>query len=364
MLNVVDANTLCPSRCDDRIQVVWRVISADGHPVAGAFAFTVSGVSGVQPGASSIASSPVPTPIPDPVGASLFPTPESRDDSIPVITAALRGIGLGALMGGIGLLLFAGAGGEREASIAWRWSFRLILVAALVLVAHLTAWVSRLSPDDMSGIAIDSVAGSRVGQVEIIRTTLAILALLAIAVARRRTLTIVVGVACLAVSGLSGHPAAIASAWTVPAKVAHLLAGSIWLGGLLWLLTVAIDDKERFETEARRVSAAALLSVVVVFSTGIIQAFFFLNSPSELLTTDYGLLLSAKIAGVLILVGFGAHNRFSLVPSFAHESTPKRLKRSVGAEVCLVAALILIGGFLAYAPTPPKHQPNAMERGN
>jgi putative copper export protein len=60
----------------------------------------------------------------------------------------------------------------------------------------------------------------------------------------------------------------------------------------------------------------------------------------------------AKVVGLAILVGFGAYNRFGLLPRLDDSDTPRRLNRSVSQELVIVTLVILIGGFLAYVPTP------------
>jgi putative copper export protein len=79
----------------------------------------------------------------------------------------------------------------------------------------------------------------------------------------------------------------------------------------------------------------------------------FLNTVGDLLHTTYGQLVVAKMIGLAILIGFGAYNRFGLLPSLDASTGTDRLSRSVKWEIAVVAVLILIGGFLAYVPTPP-----------
>jgi putative copper export protein len=82
----------------------------------------------------------------------------------------------------------------------------------------------------------------------------------------------------------------------------------------------------------------------------------FLNTVGDLIHSTYGKLVLAKIIGVVILVGYGAYNRFGLLPSIAANDSPAKLAKSVRQEITLMMVLILIGGFLAYVPTPPVAQ--------
>src|SRR5205823_8891276 len=130
------------------------------------------------------------------------------------------------------------------------------------------------------------------------------------------------------ISGAIGHPAAMHSLWTIPAKATHLCAGAAWLGGLLWLLLADRADVGKFVDEARRVSSVALISVLLVALSGIIQTRFFVATPTDLLRTTYGIVILLKIAGLLILIAFGAQHRYRHLPNLA-EAAGTRLRHSV-----------------------------------
>ncbi|HEV7838009.1 MAG TPA: CopD family protein [Gemmatimonadaceae bacterium] len=277
--------------------------------------------------------------------------------SIPVVASILRGTGLGALMAGLGLLFFGVTAGESRRLAPRAVIVQLISAGAILLVAHLIAWLYNISSaTGLSSDFIKSVLASAVGRIEILRAALALLALWAIALARRETLALILGGACLLVSGGIGHPAAIHPYLSIPAKMAHLVSASIWLGGLLWLLWLARCDDSACRSEARRVSSVALITVIAIFLTGTLETILFLNSPGDLIHSWYGKLVVAKFVGLLILVGYGAYNRFGLLPRLKDQQTTIRLSRSVRQELIVVTAVILIGGFLAYVPTPPTPQ--------
>jgi copper transport protein len=267
---------------------------------------------------------------------------------------------LGAMMAGLGLLFFASrltAGAEIN---PMRPASRLIILGAVLLAVHLVVWLRHVSPTgSLDGAFVQAMANTRLGQVELLRVVLAFLTLWAAVLARHRKLTLALGAACLLVSGAVGHPAAIHPVWAVPGKMIHLLAGAIWLGGLLWILWVYSHDRASFGGEARRVSSAALISVIAVFLSGLLQTALFLERPSDLATSLYGRLVLVKVAGLLVLVGFGAYNRNRLLPNVAGPEAPDRLRRSVMQEIVLMGIVILVGGFLAYAPTPTEHASTA-----
>jgi copper transport protein len=343
-----------------RYTVVWRVLSADGHPISGNFAFLLETESqGVTGQTSSSTTAPVlsDSSARDTLVAP-FSTPATADGrTVPVLASVLRGTGLGAFMAGLGLLFFGVTAGDRRRLAPRMLIVRLIAVGAVLLVAHLFAWLVNISPtQSLGGDFIGSVLGSTVGRIELLRVALAILALWAIALARREALALILGGACLIVSGAVGHPAAIHPYLSIPAKMAHLLSASLWLGGLLWLVWLSRRDMGACRTEAGRVSSVALITVIALFLTGSLETLLFLNSPGDLVNSAYGRLVLAKVAGLAILVGYGAYNRFSLLPRIDDSATTMRLQRSVGQELVIVTLVILIGGFLAYVPTPPSPQ--------
>jgi putative copper export protein len=211
----------------------------------------------------------------------------------------------------------------------------------------------------LSGAFIASLLGSTIGRVELLRTVLAMLALWAIALARHQKLAFGFGAACLVVSGAIGHPAAIDPYLTVPAKSLHLLAAAVWLGGLAWLVWLARCDAAACRVEARRVSSWALTAVIVIALSGLLQTIVFLNTPADLIHSTYGLLIVAKMVGLAILIGFGAYHRFGVLPAIDLPDGSVRLSRSVKQEIAVLTVVIVIGGFLAYVPTPPTAQSTA-----
>jgi copper transport protein len=341
-----------------KYRVDWRVVSADGHPVDGTFSFAIGDTTlGTQPPAPAV---PAPEPEPDSQaeaevwGPALF--------GAPLIPAVLRGAALGALMAVAGLLLFytgAGPNAAQRTDPRVRRVTTVFAVAAPVLLGtHLIAWLINTSPDlsfDASWAA--SALGTTVGQVELWRLGLTILALWAWWLARRPRLALAFAAAALAVSGAVGHSAAISPEWGVPAKAIHLLASAVWLGGLVWLVVrPAADDPQLYATDAARVSSRALAAVIAVAFTGVVQTRLFLPTWGDLTTSAYGLLALAKAAGLLALVGFGAYHRQRLLPrvmAAARTTTDVSvMRRSVAREVAMIWFVIFLGGLLAYVPPP------------
>jgi copper transport protein len=341
-------------------KVSWRVVSADGHPVGGTFAFSLDTVAdttssaGVAPSPLSVSPARDSTPAPASVPEAAAP----GQKTVPLVASLFRGLGLGALMMGVGLLFFGVTSGEHRHFSPRALIVRTIAIGALLLIGHLIAWLRYVSPSgSLSGDFIGSMFDSTVGRVELIRTLLAVLTLWAIALARNDKIALLLGTACLLVSGGIGHPAAIDPYWTIPAKSLHLLAAAVWLGGLIWLVWLSRCDEAACRAEARRVSSVALVSVITIFLSGLLETILFLNTPNDLIRSTYGQLVLAKVIGFLILIGFGVYNRFGLLPQLDAEDGARKLTRSVRQEIVVVVLVILVGGFLAYVPTPPVAHP-------
>ncbi|MGW1029215.1 copper resistance CopC/CopD family protein [Streptomyces sp. NPDC002577] len=89
----------------------------------------------------------------------------------------------------------------------------------------------------------------------------------------------------------------------MPVDVLHLLAVAVWLGGLTTLL-VSLYRAPSIEASAvRRFSRIALGSVTVLAATGSYQSWRQVGSWSALTGTTYGQLLLVKIGLVAVLVG-------------------------------------------------------------
>ncbi|MET8474039.1 copper resistance protein CopC [Streptomyces sp. NPDC006422] len=89
----------------------------------------------------------------------------------------------------------------------------------------------------------------------------------------------------------------------MPVDVLHLLAVAAWLGGLTALL-VALYRVPTIEGSAvRRFSRVAFGSVLVLVATGLYQSWRQVGSWSALTGTTYGQLLMVKVGLVVVLVG-------------------------------------------------------------
>jgi copper transport protein len=338
-------------------RVAWRIVSEDGHPIDGEYSFTLAAPSdSARPPA--IASPSTPTPAPDRQLSAADTTDAGRSTlaDVPVVAAALRGIAVGTLTAFAGLLGFlitrrTAAPQPRAARLVGRLA---VAMAALVPL-HFLAWSLAVSPDrSLGGDTIAALLASGPGKVELVRAVLALLAAWALLLARRERLALLIAFVAILVSSATGHSAAIHPEWGIPGRALHLLAVAAWLGGLLWLVTLDRSDAPAAIDEAERVSSLALTAVIVVTLSGVVQTRLFLPVWADLIQSSYGLIVLAKLAGVGVLVLFGAYHRFRVLPRLADEAVVQGFTVSLRREIVVMSLLVLLGGLLAYL-SPPTH---------
>lgn len=328
--------------------VRWRAVSDDGHASSGSFEFQV---------AAQADSSRAPAALTHAPGRGA-PTDTAAATTIaiagaPVLASVLRGVGITALMLTTGMLFFLAWGDAHEAArprVAIGW---LGLVAAVLLSAHFFVWLDHIAPGHQLDAAwIQRAMQTLPARLELARVLLTILALVGFALARRIGTSLLLATFALIVSGAIGHPAAIQPPLAIPAKVIHLLAGALWGGGLAWLITRERTNVEMYGREARRVSSAALLAVILIVLSGVAQALLFMYSPSDLIHTGYGIVLLLKVLGLLVLIGFGVYHR-ARVAELRGSLAGHALSRTVRYEIAVFVIVGLLGALLAYIPPRP-----------
>lgn len=142
---------------------------------------------------------------------------------------------------------------------------------------------------------------------------------------------VAIGVAGIALTrSTTGHPADHGVfAFDVWVDWVHLLSAALWVGSLFGM-SLAIFPKLLRAGEAaaghaviifQRLSTLAGIALALILATGIYTAFQELDHFSDLWTSSYGITLDVKVFIVILMVAFGAHNRYVRLP---------RLLRSVG----------------------------------
>lgn len=145
------------------------------------------------------------------------------------------------------------------------------------------------------------------------------------------------------------------------ADVLHLLAASVWVGGLIGLSvlfavgrTHAAFGWGRVQFDSiRRFSVLGIVSVAVLIGSGIVNSWILVGSFRALLVTDYGQVLLLKIAAFAIMVGLATVNRLWLTPRLAPAAKDGTARRALSAltrntliELALALAIFAIVGVL------------------
>ncbi|MGW2831403.1 copper resistance protein CopC [Streptomyces sp. NPDC001286] len=298
---------------DGTYTVSWQVVSADSHPVAGAFTFSI--------GAPSQTTVSV-----------------SGDTAGGGVVGWLYGFG--RYMSYAGFIVMVGGGAFVLA--CWQRGSGVRPVQRLVV----SGWVALTSATLLLLLLRGSYTGSgKVGDVfdlsllgQVLQTKtgaalvsrLLLLAAAALFIAvlfgaydkreddEKRDLTFGLAVGGFVVSaGLAASWAMAEHASTglqpgiaMPVDVVHLLAVAAWLGGLTALLVALYRSKTPVEAAAvRRFSTVAFGSVLALVATGVYQSWRQLGSWSAFTDTTYGQLLLAKIGLVALLVGIASISR-------------------------------------------------------
>ncbi|WP_433802325.1 cytochrome c oxidase assembly protein [Actinomycetospora sp. CA-084318] len=135
----------------------------------------------------------------------------------------------------------------------------------------------------------------------------------------------------------------------------HVVAAALWVGGLLAVLVHATVRGVHLPTAAGRFSTTAFWCWVVLALSGTVNALLRVN-PADLLVTTYGLLLLAKVAGLVVLGVFGAAHRTRTLPD-VEAGSRSALVRLGGVEVLIMFATIGVAVALGRTPPPEMTTP-------
>ncbi|GAA5209611.1 copper resistance protein CopC [Streptomyces thinghirensis] len=284
--------------------VAWRVVSADSHPVSGAFTFSVG-----KPSATTASVDPGPTE--DPLTAALHKIARY----LAYLAAALL-IGTAAF---VALCRPPDPAPLRRPLVAGWWTLLGSTVALLVLRAPYEAGTGPAAALDAD--ALGGTLTTRPGALLLVRLALLVpTGLFLVRMARggryrhreRAPLAAAVGAALAVGLALTWAAAEHAAAGiqvpvAVTSSVLHLLATAVWLGGLVALLAILRSSADA--ATVARFSRTAFASVTVLVVTGVYQSWRGLGSWPALTETTYGRLLLAKLAGVAVLLAAAAVSR-------------------------------------------------------
>jgi copper transport protein len=354
--------------------VWWRVISADGHPVRGAFTFAVG---------------PNPGPAPQFVIPSISETaatPRLLFARWIVFLSVMAAIGLFVLRMAVARPLVRRVSGTRlrAVSIAFVVAAAIALVATPVYAFLATAQFALRSVWNL-GALVPLLRASSFGRgyvdLELTFALFVLAALVALWVDRperpHRSIAellasggaLLAAGAVLLVPGVSGHAAQTSPrAWSIVFDWSHLSAGSIWVGGLIGMLVLwsSLPAAQRIAglvVSVPRFSNVAFVSVNVLIISGVAAAIVHLPTIASLWQTSYGKAILWKVGLLLVAMLIAAVNLLATRPRLqaaagdrpdVGPATATLLRRLVATEVVLVSAIVFAAAVLSSLPPPAK----------
>lgn len=324
--------------------VGWRVVSADGHPVAGALAFGIGTVA----------------------APAAIPVEDNQATAWATVLQGLRLAFYAALViaagGGLFRLLVAEPPRRVRRGMVWAGGLGIVVAASTVgslggLLAE-ASWHGVLDPAVWALGAGTPLATS----MAIAAAGFAIIAFSAVASRHTVASWIGAGGAVLVTVGfpLAGHAATAEPRWLAAvALTVHALVVAFWLGAF-WPLRALLTDRGTACTPAvERFSRLALPAVAALLAAGVALAALRLRTPGELLHSAYGQLVLIKASGFVLLLALAGLNRQRLTPALAvQDRAATRLSRSILAEMVVAGAVLCV--TTALVRTPP---PSATEHG-
>jgi copper transport protein len=352
--------------------VYWRVISVDGHPVRGAFTFAVGPNPGPQP---------------------QFVIPSIAETAATPRLVTARAIAFLAVMCAIGLFVLrmliarplvrrVDGTSLRALTIAFAAASAIGLIAIPVYLDVATAEFSLRSAFDVGALVplLDASAfGHGYLNLELCFALFAAAGGVAIWLDRpgrpRRSIAELLATAgalaaaatVLLVPGAAGH-----AAQTAPRGVSlmldglHLIAGSIWVGGLVGLLILgaSVPAARRVAclvVAVPRFSNVALVSVLLLLGTGIGATVIHMPTLPALWQTSYGKTILVKVALLGAAMLLAAVNLVRTRPRLiASGRRPELgapaatlLRRLAGGETLLVWSAVVAAAVLSSLPPPP-----------
>lgn len=314
----------------------WRVVSSDGHPIGGSVAFAV-GSSGQ--------------------GMAANPIGEAHPLRSFLLWLGRLAWYLG-LFAGVGLAGFHALSGDRRNGDRLCYGLLILAVAATALNVGLLGVDALDIP--LSGL-LHSGAWRTAATTSYGMSAALTLAALACAAwvwhARSVRAKRLAAMSSLLMLGgalaASGHASAAPPTWLArPAVWLHVVAATLWIGALFPLGRAL--GKTPDLTILRRFSRWIPSVLAALAAGGAVLIYLQFDSLPSLWRTDYGQVLMAKLALLVILLALGAYNRYWLTDAVLRSDTKARrnMHRVIHIECALAFAILAVVALWRFTPPP------------
>ncbi len=348
--------------------VDWKAVSADGHPIRGAWTFNL----GAEGGGADVA-----------LGTT------GQSPAITGVRALGRSVAFLAMFVLAGQLLWARVTRWRPL-VAAAWVGTLLVVAAEL-------WAALAGGAPNPGAAMRIVVGTSSGQFLLATVFLVAYGHLMCRLGRLGSRSLgIVWTSAVVAAALVGHATVLAPvALSALGTSAHVLAAAVWVSALTWMAGVLpgrvraahldgppsddpgpisgepvspLEDHWRLLNRAVQFSPWGLGAVAVLLASGGALLWVRVDGPAGLLTSGYGLLGLGKLLVLAGAVVLAARNRRVLIPALASafpefttdgadakvaRRSALALQRAIHGEMVLVACAVVLGGVLG-GTAPPK----------
>jgi len=164
---------------------------------------------------------------------------------------------------------------------------------------------------------------------------------------------------------VTGHAATAPPVWLMaPVVAVHLFCAAFWIAAL-YPLAKTTQDAEITQAGAvmTQFSNRAVWTVAALFLSGVVITWIQVESPANMLSSDYGLRLTGKLVIFFALLGLAAMNKMVLTPALekADGAAPEKLRRTIKFEYG--AMVLIIGAAVSLTLVTPPRATMDMEGG-
>jgi putative copper resistance protein D len=240
------------------------------------------------------------------------------------------------------------------------------LIWAITTGALIVATLANILGTDLSGALDPTSMRSFISQITLGKYMFAQLCLaliVATIVARIRGVAganalLLLSLAAIIAPVFESHSASSGShALAIGSLVVHVVAISLWVGGLVAITFLKADDRA---IALPRFSALALWAAIAVSASGTANAWARLNFQSAW-SSDYARIVLLKILLTAVLIFFGYLNRRQLKGSLKLDG--KQLGRLLSVEVLIMAVTTFVGSKLSTMQPPLRAESSVLDPG-